>query len=114
MPFASADCFLKSYRETEGRTFAFLAGGRLRAAKGGGATGVSGVTANWTQNYSYDRYGNRTNVTPAGVTANSAAVPSDGLPSLSYDQPSNRINTAGYLYDLAGNLTKGQDSAEYF
>ncbi|MGI8467429.1 MAG: RHS repeat-associated core domain-containing protein [Pyrinomonadaceae bacterium] len=93
------------------RVFEFDTLGRLRTAKGGGATGVSGVTANWTQGYSFDRYGNRTNVTPAGVTANSQAVPSDGLQSLSYDQPSNRINTAGYLYDLAGNLTKGQDAA---
>ncbi|MGI8467427.1 MAG: RHS repeat domain-containing protein [Pyrinomonadaceae bacterium] len=83
----------------------------MRTAKGGGATGVGGVTANWTQNYSFDRYGNRLSATPSGITANSAAVPADGLANLSYDQPSNRINTSGYLYDLAGNLTKGQDQA---
>ena len=33
------------------------------------------------------------------------------MPTLSYDQPSNHISTAGYVYDLAGNLTRGQDAA---
>ena len=93
------------------RVYEFDTLGRLRTAKGGAATGVGGVTANWTQTYQYDRYGNRTNVTPAGVAANSQAVPSDGLASLAYDQPSNHINTPGYQYDLAGNLTRGQDAA---
>src|SRR5690606_9861295 len=31
--------------------------GRLTKAKGGLAAGATGVTANWTQEYSYDRYG---------------------------------------------------------
>ena len=96
------------------RVFEFDTLGRLRTAKGGGATGVQGVTANWTQNYQYDRFGNRQTVTPAGVTANSQAVPSDGLQNLSYDQSSNRITTAGYTYDLAGNLVRGQDSSGNF
>ena len=50
-------------------------------------------------------------VAAQGVTANNQAVPSDGLSSLAYDQPSNHINTPGYEYDLAGNLTRGQDQA---
>lgn len=38
-------------------------------------------------------------------------MPSDGLPAQSYDQISNRINTSGYQYDLAGNLTRGRDAS---
>ncbi len=72
---------------------------------------MTGVTANWTQGYAYDRYGNQQTVTPRGVTANNQAVPSDGLPKLSYDSPSNRINTPGYQYDLTGNLTEGRVGA---
>lgn len=90
------------------RVYEFDTLGRLRTAKGGGATGVSGVTANWTQNYSYDRYGNRTNVAASGVTQNNSAVPTDGLPTQTYQAQSNRITTANYQYDLAGNLVKGQ------
>lgn len=89
------------------RVFEFDTLGRLKTAKGGIPNGA----ANWTQSYGYDRYGNRETVSAAGVTFNSAAVPTDGLPSLSYDKPSNRINTAGYVYDLAGNLVRGQDAA---
>jgi RHS repeat-associated protein len=33
-------------------------------------------------------------------------VPTDGVASLSYDAASNRITTAGYQYDAAGNLTR--------
>ena len=69
------------------------------------------MTANWTQSYFYDRYGNKLGTTANGVTANSQTVPSDGLASLAYDQPSNHIATAGYVYDLAGNLVRGQDVA---
>ncbi len=79
-------------------------------AKGGVAAG-SGSVANWTQNYTYDRYGNRQTVTANGMMQNGQAVPTDGLPSLSYDAPSNRINTPGYQYDLTGNLTEGRVGA---
>jgi RHS repeat-associated protein len=37
--------------------------------------------------------------------------PPSGLASLSYDETSNRITTAGYEYDAAGNLTRSQSSA---
>lgn len=92
------------------RVYEYDALGRLRTAKGGAATGVT-ATANWTQGYGYDRYGNRSSVTATGITANSQTVPTDGLPTQSYDASSNRINTANYTYDLTGNLTRGQDGA---
>ena len=88
--------------------------GRLATAKGGAAA-YGTPTANWTQSYAYDRYGNRTNVAKTGITSDSQAVPLDGLANQSYDQSSNRITTQigndAYLYDLAGNLVKGQDAA---
>lgn len=90
------------------RTYEFDALGRLKTAKGGLAAGATGVTANWTQSYAYDRYGNRPTVTASGITQNSQTVPTDGLASLSFDATSNRINTSGYQYDLAGNLIRGQ------
>ncbi|NJM53943.1 MAG: RHS repeat-associated core domain-containing protein [Blastocatellia bacterium] len=84
--------------------------GRLRTVRGGAATGFSGLPANWTQSYVYDRWGNRTNVNvaPNSVTSNNQAVPTDGIANLSYQQTSNRINTTDYEYDPAGNLVKGQ------
>ena len=85
--------------------------GRLIKAKGGLATGITGVTADWTQDYSYDRYGNKTGTTATGITADSNAVPSDGLVGLGYNTASNRINTADWEYDLTGNLIRGQNES---
>jgi RHS repeat-associated protein len=93
------------------RIYDFDTLGRLKTAKGGAAAGAVGAAANWTQNYSYDRYGNRETVMASGITANSIAVPTDGIPTLSYNRPSNRINTLGYEYDLAGNQTRGQNQS---
>jgi RHS repeat-associated protein len=56
----------------------------------------------WAQTYSYDRYGNRTGVSDISGSL-PTAVPKDGIGSLSYEQSSNRINTAGFAYDPAGN-----------
>jgi RHS repeat-associated protein len=39
------------------------------------------------------------------------AVPCDGLPTLSYDSTTNRINTPGWQYDTAGNQTRVQAAA---
>jgi RHS repeat-associated protein len=36
----------------------------------------------------------------------SVPIPRDGFANMSYDQNSNRISTAGFLYDLAGNQTQ--------
>lgn len=40
------------------------------------------------------------------LVTNCAAEPRDGLGSLSYDPNSNRITTAGFAYDAAGNQTR--------
>lgn len=90
------------------RLYQYDALGRLITAKGGIAAGATGVTANWTQSYTYDRYGNKLTTSASGITANSMAVPVDGLASLSYTSSTNRISTSGYEYDPAGNLTRGQ------
>lgn len=90
------------------RVYEFDTLGRLIKAKGGAATGVGGVTANWTQNYTFDRYGNKQTTTNTGYTANYQAIPLDGLPSQTFDMTSNRINEAGYSYDKSGNLTRGK------
>ncbi len=79
------------------RFYEFDALGRLTKAKGG-STGTL-----WNQSYTYDRYGNRTNVAAAGTAADSSPIPIDGIPNLTYDNASNRITTNGYQYDVAGN-----------
>ncbi len=90
----------------------FDALGRIHYAKGGTAAGASSVTANWTQSYSYDRYGNKTGVTATGQDQNTATIAADGLTSVSVDSATNRMTTAsGWLYDLAGNLIRGQNAS---
>ena len=84
------------------REYEFDALGRLTKAKGGNGGNL------WTQNYQYDRYGNRTNVTATGVAADNSAIPLDGIPNLSYDNTSNRINSTGWEYDSAGNQTRAK------
>ena len=62
-----------------------------------------------TQTYAYDRYGNRTSVAATGTAADNSAMPVDGLGSLAFDAASNRITTAGFQYDAAGNQTRSKD-----
>jgi RHS repeat-associated protein len=94
------------------RLYEFDTLGRLSNAKGGLAAGATGVTANWTQSYAYDRYGNKTGVSASGVDQNSASIPADGLTSVSVDAATNRMTTAsGWIYDLAGNLIRGQNAS---
>jgi RHS repeat-associated protein len=70
--------------------------GRLTKAKGG--------TNNlWSQTYSYDRFGNRTNVVATGNGINNLPMQKDGTPNLTYDNLSNRITNSGVQYDVAGN-----------
>src|SRR5690606_23026830 len=57
------------------REYEYDALGRLTRAKGG-ATG-----ALWQQTYTYDRYGNRTNVAATGTAADSSPIPLDGIPN---------------------------------
>ncbi|HMO79999.1 MAG TPA: RHS repeat-associated core domain-containing protein [Pyrinomonadaceae bacterium] len=86
------------HRDTNrNREYEFDALGRLTKAKGGHNGGL------WDQNYTYDRYGNRTNVTASGHAADKSPIPLDGIPNLSYDNTSNRITTTGFEYDVAGN-----------
>jgi RHS repeat-associated protein len=69
--------------------------------------GKSTYVLRWTEDYSYDRYGNRTGTGSAGNSGGSA-VPSDGYQSLTYDSTSNRITSTGFSYDPAGNqITNG-------
>lgn len=55
---------------------------------------TQGTTQNYT--YTYDRYGNRWEQTPAQ---------GGNLFSVSYDATTNHINSGGYVYDAAGNIT---------
>jgi hypothetical protein len=56
----------------------------------------------WKEEYSYDRFENRTGVT-ASNNSGVLPVPQDGLASLSYEASSNRINSQGFTSDPAGN-----------
>jgi RHS repeat-associated protein len=57
------------------------------------ATETNGVTTNWSQTNAYDRYGNR-QIDYGGGSYN-----------LTFSSTTNRITTAGFSYDLAGNLS---------
>ncbi len=83
------------------REYEFDTLGRLIKAKGG-------TNERWTQTYTYDRYGNRTNIAATGTAADNSAIPTDGTPNLSYDSTNNRITTSGYQYDAAGNQTRAK------
>jgi RHS repeat-associated protein len=80
------------------REYTYDALGRLTTAKGGNNL--------WQQVYNYDRYGNKLSTTASGVAANGSPIPRDGHANLSYTNQTNRINSAGFEYDLAGNQTR--------
>ena len=64
----------------------------------------------WTQTYTYDRYGNRTNVAKTGSVVVDG-IPNGGDPNnstMSFNAASNRITNANYEYDKTGNLMRGQ------
>jgi RHS repeat-associated protein len=84
--------------QNKNRNYEYDALGRLTQATGGNNL--------WTQNYQYDRYGNRTSVTASGNAANGSPIPRDGLASLSFNTQTNRINSSGWEYDVAGNQTR--------
>jgi RHS repeat-associated protein len=83
------------------RTYEYDALGRLKKATGSSATP-------WTQTYTYDRYGNRQTVTATGSADGGSGIPRDGFASLSYSAATNRVSTAGWQYDAAGNQTRAQ------
>ena len=82
------------------REYEFDALGRLTKVKGGNGGNL------WQQQYSFDRYGNCTNVVASGVAADNTTIPSDGIPNLTYNTQNNRITTNGFYYDVAGNQTR--------
>jgi RHS repeat-associated protein len=59
---------LNNLNHNKDRSYAYDTLGRLTQAKGGNAGAL------WTQNYSYDRYGNRTSVSASGNTAKAGGV----------------------------------------
>jgi RHS repeat-associated protein len=80
--------------------------GRLERASGGAASTVA-TAPQWTQDYTYDRYGNRTNVVSAGTAIDGATpMQRDGLGAMSYSATTNRV--VGYSYDSAGNETRAK------
>ena len=91
---------LDNLNHNRDREYKYDAIGRLNIAKGGINSAL------WQQTYNYDRFGNRTNVTATGVAADNSAIPRDGLANMSYNSASNRITTAGFEYDSAGNQTR--------
>jgi len=56
--------------------------------------------------YEYDRYGNRTKVTASGNDVDGSQIPSDGLPSVSYDSATNHALHPAFSYNAAGNVTR--------
>lgn len=98
--------FVKDNLNTDrNRSYSYDKLGRLSGATGG-------ITApkTWTQAYSYDRYGNRLTVTKSGNDASNNAVALDGLASVNYNTANNRINSAGYQYDPAGNQVQSNEN----
>jgi YD repeat-containing protein len=87
------------------RAYVYDALGRL--------TKVTNPLSNWSIDYDYDRYGNRTSVNVTGHAADGSAIPSDGVPNVAYDPATNHIRDPGYSYDAAGNVTrsKGADGS---
>lgn len=90
---------LNNLDHNKDRSYEYDGLGRLTKAKGG-ANNI------WQQQYSYDRYGNRETAAASGVAADGTTIPRDGLANLSYNTTNNRINTAGFDYDVAGNQTR--------
>lgn len=96
------------------KLYEFDSVGRMMKAHGGVAAGASGVTANWTQTYTYDRYGNKTGASVSGDLEDGLTrAPRDGLSSVSINTANNRVNTSGWEYDLAGNLIRGKDGTAW-
>ncbi len=99
--------FIKDNKGTSGnrnRAYTYDKLGRLTQANGG-----SGGTL-WSQTYAYDQYGNRTSVAKTGNSAGGGAIDSDGIASLTFNAATNRITTANFVYDEAGNQTQSNEN----
>jgi len=68
------------------------------------AAGTFTVTLTVTDNQGATNSG----TTTATISSAPGGTLTDGAPSLSHNTINNRISTAGYQYDAAGNLTRGQ------
>lgn len=89
------------------RAYAYDALGRLKHATGGEEPAHT-----WAQTYTYDSWGNRTDVVAGGEVTPGQAATADGATGLSYDKDTNRLipNPANdRLYDAAGNLLVGNN-----
>ncbi|MFN7928342.1 MAG: RHS repeat-associated core domain-containing protein [Blastocatellia bacterium] len=90
------------------RQFTYDKLSRLKEAKGGSSFTL------WSQTYSYDNWGNRTGVAGSGfaatIPANTIAIGSDGLTSVTYDTATNRITSGSFSYDAAGNQTQANEN----
>jgi len=69
------------------------------------AAGSYALTARATDNQGATTTSSAVNIT---VTGGSTPIPRDGLASVSYNAATNRINSAGWEYDAAGNQTRLQ------
>lgn len=97
------------------RHFEYDSLGRLKLADRGGfgPDEFGGVSfhADWTQTYSYDRFGNRTGVVVTNAQGSNA--PADGIQALTYDSQTNRINSSGFTYDPAGNQLQNNNGQSF-
>jgi RHS repeat-associated protein len=80
--------------------------GRLIEAKGGATFAL------WTQTYNYDQFGNRTTQSASGTAANGSAINSDGSGNLTFNTATNRITSANFAYDAAGNQTQSDENGQ--
>jgi RHS repeat-associated protein len=86
--------------------YAYDALGRLTEA----AAGPPGADPAWTESYTYDRYGNRLDVTATGSGGSRGyPIPLDGEPALAVDTGTNHVSAPGWAYDAAGNLVERPD-----
>jgi len=103
-----------SFVERLNLTYGYLANGRVSAVTDAVNPGQSvssyeyenlnrltkATTPNWALQWTYDEFGNR--LTQAKVPGSPGTPPEI---TLNYGESTNRITTAGYTYDLNGNLT---------
>jgi RHS repeat-associated protein len=67
--------------------------------------GAQGGSFDWSQEYTYDAYGNRLDVT-ATNSDSAHPVPADGDTGLTADRSTNHVTATGWAYDAAGNLVE--------